>query len=119
MTAEQYLLAAVGTALIIVGVFRVTERGTVLKRLSYKFNSLGALLITAGDYYSLSHFCRQFEGVGYGSGQKRLIPRGLLAEREALTAARNQRTLTQDFCGDAPPGYSALDGKTGQRLRDF
>jgi hypothetical protein len=48
MTAEQYLLAAVGTALIIVGVFRVTERGTVLKRLSYKFNSLGALLITAG-----------------------------------------------------------------------
>jgi hypothetical protein len=38
----------VGTALIIVGVFRVTERGTVLKRLSYKFNSLGALLITAG-----------------------------------------------------------------------
>jgi hypothetical protein len=48
MTTEQYLLAAVGTALIIVGVFRVTERGTVLKRLSYKFNSLGALLITAG-----------------------------------------------------------------------
>jgi hypothetical protein len=58
---------------------------------------------------------RQFEGVGYGSGQKKLIPRSLLVERESLTAARNQRTLTQDFCGDPPPGYSALDGKTGQR----
>jgi len=43
------------------------------------------------------------------------IPIGLLAEREALAAARNQRTLTQDFCGDPPPGYSALHGKTGQR----
>jgi hypothetical protein len=32
-------------------------------------------------------------------------------EREALTAARNQRTLTQDFCGDPPPGYSALHGR--------
>lgn len=37
---------------------------------------------------------RQFEGVGYGSGQKRLIPDVLLVEREALMAARNQRTLT-------------------------
>jgi hypothetical protein len=58
---------------------------------------------------------RRLEGVGYGSGQKRLISRELLVEREALTAARNQRTLTQDFCGDPPPGYSALHGKTGQR----
>jgi len=40
---------------------------------------------------------------------------GLLAEREALAAARNQRTLTQGFCGDPPPGCSALHGKTGQR----
>ena len=58
---------------------------------------------------------RRPEGVGYGSGQKRPVSRGLLVEREALSAARNQRTLTQDFCGDPPPGYSALDGKTGQR----
>jgi hypothetical protein len=58
---------------------------------------------------------RRLEGVGYGSGQKRLIPDGPLAERDARATARNQRTLTQDFCGDPPPGYSALDGKTGQR----
>ena len=36
------------------------------------------------------------------------------AEREALGSA-NQRTLTQDFCGDPSPGYSALHGKTGER----
>jgi hypothetical protein len=58
---------------------------------------------------------RQFEGLGYGSGEKRLTPGALFVEREALTAARNQRTLTQDFCGDPPPGYSALHGKTGLR----
>ena len=58
---------------------------------------------------------RQFEGVGYGSGQKRFVPSVLWVEREALTAARNQRTLTQDFCGDPPPGYQALHGKTGLR----
>jgi hypothetical protein len=58
---------------------------------------------------------RQFEGVGYGSGQNRLVPSMLLVEREALTAARNRRTLTQDFCGDPPPGYSTLHGKTGLR----
>jgi hypothetical protein len=58
---------------------------------------------------------RQFEGVGYGSGQKKLIPDVLFVEREALRAARKQRTLTQDFCGDPPPGYSALHGKTGLR----
>jgi hypothetical protein len=55
---------------------------------------------------------------GYGSGRhvtSHRIPEGLLAEREALAAARNQRTLTQGFCGDPPPGYSALHGKTGQR----
>ena len=45
----------------------------------------------------------------------RLIPEGLLAERNARDAARNQRTLTEDFFGDPPPGFSALSGKTGQR----
>ena len=43
------------------------------------------------------------------------ISEAQLAEREALAAARNQRTLTEEFCGDPPPGYSALHGKTGQR----
>jgi hypothetical protein len=43
------------------------------------------------------------------------IPETLWAERAARDAARNQRTLTQDFCGDPPPGYSALQSKTGQR----
>jgi hypothetical protein len=61
---------------------------------------------------------QRLECAGYGSGQVRStvhIPAGLLSEREALAAARNQRTLTQDFCGDPPPGYSALHGKTGLR----
>jgi hypothetical protein len=38
-----------------------------------------------------------------------------LVERAARDAARDQRTLTQDFFGDPPPGYSALHGKTGLR----
>jgi hypothetical protein len=41
--------------------------------------------------------------------------RGLLAERDALAAAREQLALTQHFFGDPPPGYSALHGKTGLR----
>jgi hypothetical protein len=43
------------------------------------------------------------------------ISEAMLVERDAREAARNQRTLTEDFCGDPPPGYSALHGKTGQR----
>lgn len=61
---------------------------------------------------------QRLEIASYGSKRQvrtHPIPNGLLAEREALAAARNQRTLTQDFCGDPPPGYSALHGKTGQR----
>ena len=42
-------------------------------------------------------------------------PDNLLAERDALIAAREQRALTGHFCGDPPPGYSALNGKTGLR----
>jgi hypothetical protein len=60
----------------------------------------------------------RLELAGHGSGHDaRGNPAadGLFAEREALVAARNQRTLTQDFCGDPPPGYSALHGKTGLR----
>jgi hypothetical protein len=38
-----------------------------------------------------------------------------LAERDALAIAREQRALTGYFCGDPPPGYSALNGKTGLR----
>jgi hypothetical protein len=43
------------------------------------------------------------------------VPNGLLAERDALIAAREQHALTGHFCGDPPPGYSALHGKTGLR----
>jgi hypothetical protein len=43
------------------------------------------------------------------------VPGALLAERDALAAAREQQVLTHYFCGDPPPGYSALDGKTGLR----
>jgi len=42
-------------------------------------------------------------------------PDYLLAERDALTAARKQCTFAQDYFGDPPPGYSALQGKTGLR----
>jgi hypothetical protein len=61
---------------------------------------------------------QRLEWESSGSGREvrqKFIPNRLLAERDALTAARNQRTLTQDFLGDPPPGYSALNGKTGQR----
>jgi hypothetical protein len=55
---------------------------------------------------------------GYGSGRhvtSHRVPEVLLAERDALIAARSERALTQDFFGDPPPGYSALHGKTGLR----
>ena len=63
---------------------------------------------------------QRLEIAGHGSGNSlhvtsRHIPDNLLAERDALTAAREQRALTEHFCGDPPPGYSALDGKTGLR----
>jgi hypothetical protein len=61
---------------------------------------------------------RRLEIAGYGSGRhstSHRIPDGLLAERDALAAAREQRALTEYFCGDPPPGYSALHGKTGLR----
>jgi len=43
------------------------------------------------------------------------VPKDLLAERDAVAAAREQCALTQSFFGDPPPGYSALYGKTGLR----
>ena len=61
---------------------------------------------------------QRLESEGYASGYEvgaRYIPDALLAEGDALVAAREQRTLTQDFFGDPPSGYSALHGKTGQR----
>jgi hypothetical protein len=39
----------------------------------------------------------------------------LLAERDAIAAAREQRALTENICDDPPPGYSALHGKIGLR----
>jgi len=61
---------------------------------------------------------RRFEFAGYGMGdhvKSFRAPDHLLAERDALAAARERRALTQDFFGDPPPGYSALHGKTGLR----
>jgi hypothetical protein len=61
---------------------------------------------------------QRLELAGYSSGQSvwsNRIPEGLLAEREALAAARELQALTENFCGDPPPGYSALHGKTGLR----
>jgi hypothetical protein len=57
---------------------------------------------------------RRLEGQGWHEIRSIYIPDAVLAERDALAAARDQRPLTGYFCGD-PPGYSALDGKTGQR----
>jgi hypothetical protein len=59
---------------------------------------------------------RRLEGVDHGHSVRAIrVPDKVLAEREALTAARKQRALTQDFFGDPPNGYSALHGETGQR----
>jgi hypothetical protein len=57
---------------------------------------------------------RRLEGLGR-TVKSRRIPDNLLAERDALATAREQRALTENFCGDPPPGYSALHGKTGLR----
>jgi hypothetical protein len=43
-------------------------------------------------------------------------PASLLAERDTLAAAREQRTLTRGFLWRSPPGYSALNGKTGPAM---
>ena len=59
---------------------------------------------------------RQLEGYNVGHNVKSTrIPDNLLAERNALAAAREQGALTHYFFGDPPPGYSALYGKTGLR----
>jgi hypothetical protein len=57
---------------------------------------------------------RRLEGLGRTVRSSR-VPYTLAAERDALASAREQRALTGYFCGDPPPGYSALNGKTGQR----
>jgi hypothetical protein len=61
---------------------------------------------------------RRLEIAGHGSKdhvKSFRAPDNLLAERDALAAAREQCALTQYFLGDPPPGYSALHGKTGLR----
>jgi hypothetical protein len=86
----------------------------------------------ARDMYAAGYFYREIDralrrrggstkrqlGMDHNVGHNVIsvrIPDNLLAEREALTAARNQCTFTQDLFGDPPPGYSALHGKTGLR----
>ena len=51
---------------------------------------------------------------GKGTGGARVdqsfrVPETVLREREERQAAADLRTLTATFCGDPPPGYSALD----------
>jgi hypothetical protein len=61
---------------------------------------------------------QRLEIAGHGSGRhvsSHRVTAGLLAERDALAVAREQHALTGNFCGDPPPGYSALHGKTGLR----
>ena len=61
---------------------------------------------------------QRLEIAGHGSGdhvRPFRVPDYLLAEREALAVAREQRALTGYFCGDPPPGYSALHNETGMR----
>jgi hypothetical protein len=61
---------------------------------------------------------RRLEFAGYGSKdhvKSFRAPDYLVAERDALASARERRALTGYFCGDPPPGYSALHGKTGLR----
>lgn len=42
-------------------------------------------------------------------GQRYEASQGALDERELRRAALEQQTLTQAFCGDPPPGFSALE----------
>ena len=61
---------------------------------------------------------QRLQNAGYGSGhdvRPNPVPDDLWSERDALLAARKQHTLTENFFGDPPPGYSALHGKTGLR----
>jgi hypothetical protein len=61
---------------------------------------------------------QRLEIAGHGSkdhAKSFRAPDYLVAERDALAAARELRALTENFCGDPPPGYSALHGKTGLR----
>jgi hypothetical protein len=57
----------------------------------------------------------QLEGVDHRHNVRAIrVPDNILAEREALTTARKQRALTQDFFGYPPPGYSALHVRRGR-----
>jgi hypothetical protein len=88
------------------------KRARALRAAGYPYNKIDkALGRRAGATQ------QRLEIAGYGSGNARShsISEGLWAEREELAAAREQRTLTENFCGDPPPGYSALHGKTGLR----
>jgi len=48
------------------------------------------------------------------AGSVRIAPT-LVVERDARAAAADRRTYTQEFFGDPPPGFSALEGKQGMR----
>lgn len=45
------------------------------------------------------------------------VPAEVLADRDAREAARDRRDQTAAFCGDPPPGFSALDRRRGEPTR--
>ena len=82
----------------------------------------------ARDMRAAGYFCRQIDRMlkrrtsstkrqleGYNVGHNVRIADDLLAERDALAAARERLAPTKYFFGDPPAGYSALHGKTGLR----
>lgn len=55
-------------------------------------------------------YARSGPSAGHVS-QRHEIPASVLQERAQRELAEARRTQTQTFCGDPPPGYSALDQK--------
>jgi hypothetical protein len=57
--------------------------------------------------YGLKHVAARAERDHTTGGLR--APDCVLADRDARAAALDRRTPTQEFFGDPPPGYSALD----------
>lgn len=68
------------------------------------------------DAFTALQVQRKFDNMGYrgrlrGINAPRQVPAAVLAERDARYEASLLRTRTQEFFGDPPPGFSALDRK--------
>lgn len=66
--------------------------------------------ITITKNQRLRDYVRKADGIGKERPIAPQIPPRLIAERDARRDA--PRTLTSLFCGDPPPGFSALDRRT-------